>query len=89
MVFVREKDICKYNCKLLFTSWIFTGLEILVLGSLALRLREDKSGQAFAVAPAAESTMENLVILYFQSDSGDEKREAKANCAEVNERMLN
>lgn len=50
-------------------------LEILVLGLLALGPGEGKSRQALAAAPAAGGTMKNLVILHFQSDSGDEKRE--------------
>lgn len=50
-------------------------LEILVLGLLALGPGEGKSQQALAATPAAGGTMKNLVILYFQSDSGDEKRE--------------
>lgn len=56
----------------------------MVLGLLTFGPRGDKSRKAFAIAPAAESTMRNLVILYFQP-SGDEKRERKANWAEVNE----
>lgn len=53
----------------------------MVLGLLTFGPRGDKSRKAFAIAPAAESTMR---ILYFQP-SGDEKRERKANWAEVNE----
>ena len=69
---------------MIFTFWISSLLEILVLGLLTFGPRGDKSRKAFAIAPAAESTIRNLVILYFQP-SGDEKRERKANWAEVNE----
>lgn len=49
-------------------------LEILVLGLLTFGPKGDNSRKAFAIAPAAEHTMKNLVILYFQH-SGDEKRQ--------------
>lgn len=74
---MREKDICQCDSKLFFTFWICTVLETLVVGLLPFGPRKDKFRQTFATAPAAGSTMKNLVILYFQSDPGDEKRERR------------
>ena len=71
---MRQKDIASVRA----SCYSHSGFSLCWRrGSLALGPREDKSRRAFATAPAAESTMKDLVILYFQSDSGDEKRERR------------